>query len=77
MLRHARARNYISLSFKKNQMHQYRGPEPWIFKIEDNMRSLNEICSAHRRRDRNIIRNIKLDKIAKKYCNTNHKLCVC
>jgi len=36
MLRHAKARNYISLSFKNgNQMHQY---EQWIFKIEDDMR---------------------------------------
>jgi len=47
MLRHARARNYISLFFKNgNQMHQYEGPEPWIFKIEDDMRSFNEICPA-------------------------------
>jgi len=46
MLRHARARNYISLSSKNgNQMHQY---EPWIFKIEDDMGNLNEICPAHR-----------------------------
>jgi len=61
ILRHARARNYISHSFKNgNQMHQYEGPKPWIFKIKDDMRSLNEIYPAHRWRNRSIIRNIKL-----------------
>jgi len=49
MLCHARARNYILLSFKNgNQMYQYEGPESWIFKIKDDIRSFDEICPAHR-----------------------------
>jgi len=51
MLRHARARNYISLSCKNgNQMHQYEGPEPWIFKIEDDEKFERDMPSTPMKR---------------------------
>jgi len=88
MLRHAGARNYISFSFKNgNQMHQYEGPEPWIFKIKDDIRSFDEICPIHRQQNCST-RNFRLNKIryiiisnnviykSHKYNNNKHKLCV-